>query len=44
MYFAQVKKPSESRGPWDNYNILGIVPGVSAFRSLEEGGCPLGRR
>ncbi len=41
MYFAQVKKPSESREPWDYYNILGTVPGVNAFRSLEDGGCPL---
>jgi branched-chain amino acid transport system substrate-binding protein len=44
MYFAQVKMPSESRSPWDDYNILGTIPGASAFRSLEEGGCPLVRR
>jgi branched-chain amino acid transport system substrate-binding protein len=41
MYFAQVKKPSESTGPWDYYNILGVIPGDQAFRSLAEGGCPL---
>ena len=44
MYFGQVKKPSESKSPWDYYSILGIIPGASAFRSLEEGGCPLERR
>ncbi len=44
MYFAEVKKPSESREPWDDYEILGIIPGASAFRSLEDGGCPVGRR
>ncbi|MGA2313229.1 MAG: ABC transporter substrate-binding protein [Xanthobacteraceae bacterium] len=44
MYFGQVKKPSESREPWDYYNMLGTVPGVSAFRSHEDGGCPLVRR
>ena len=44
MYFGQVKKPSESKSPWDYYSILGIIPGASAFRSLEEGGCPLVRR
>jgi branched-chain amino acid transport system substrate-binding protein len=44
MYFAEVKKPSESQDPWDDYNILGIIPGTTAFRSLEEGGCPLVRR
>ena len=41
MYFAEVKKPSESREPWDDYKILGIIPGASAFRSLEDGGCPV---
>jgi branched-chain amino acid transport system substrate-binding protein len=40
MYFAQVKKPSESTGPWDYYNLLGVVPGDQAFRPLAEGGCP----
>jgi branched-chain amino acid transport system substrate-binding protein len=44
MYFAEVKKPSESREPWDDYKILGIIPGASAFRSLEDGGCPVARR
>ena len=41
MYFAQVKKPSESTGPWDYFNLLGVVPGDQAFRPLAEGGCPL---
>jgi branched-chain amino acid transport system substrate-binding protein len=40
MYFAQVKKPSESTGPWDYYKLLGVVPGDQAFRPLAEGGCP----
>ena len=44
MYFAQVKKPSESKYPWDDYNILGTIPGATAFRSLEQGGCPLARQ
>jgi branched-chain amino acid transport system substrate-binding protein len=41
MYFAQVKKPSESTNPWDYYNILGVIPGDQAFRRLAESGCPL---
>ncbi len=41
MYFAQVKKPSESKGPWDYYKILATIPGDQAFRPLAEGGCPL---
>jgi branched-chain amino acid transport system substrate-binding protein len=44
MYFAEVKKPSESQEPWDDYKILGVIPGASAFRSLEDGGCPLIRK
>ena len=44
MYFAEVKNPSESKEPWDDYKILGVIPGESAFRSLEEGGCPLARK
>jgi branched-chain amino acid transport system substrate-binding protein len=43
MYFGQVKTPSESKEPWDYYNMLGVIPGASAFRSLEDGGCPLAR-
>jgi branched-chain amino acid transport system substrate-binding protein len=41
MYFVQVKTPSESTGPWDYYKILMTIPGDQAFRSLNEGGCPL---
>jgi branched-chain amino acid transport system substrate-binding protein len=41
MYFAQVKKPSESTKPWDYYKILGTIPGDQAFRSLADSGCPL---
>jgi len=41
MYFAQVKKPSESTRPWDYYNILGVIPGNQAFRPAADSGCPL---
>ncbi len=41
MYFAQVKMPAESTGPWDYYKMLGVIPGDQAFRPLAEGGCPL---
>ena len=44
MYFAEVKKPAELRGAWDDYDILGVIPGASAFRSLQESGCPLVKR
>jgi branched-chain amino acid transport system substrate-binding protein len=39
-YLLQVKKPSESRGEWDIYNLLNVIPGEQAFRPLADGGCP----
>ena len=41
MYFAQVKTPSESSGPWDYYKLLGVISGDQAFRPLAEADCPL---
>jgi branched-chain amino acid transport system substrate-binding protein len=41
MLFVQVKTPAESKGPWDYYKILGVIPGDQAFRPLAESGCPL---
>ncbi|MGE5477295.1 MAG: ABC transporter substrate-binding protein [Bacteroidales bacterium] len=41
MYLAQVKKPSESKGPWDYYNILRTIPGDEAFKPLADSTCPL---
>ena len=40
MYLVQAKKPSESKGEWDLYNILATIPGDQAFRPMAEGGCP----
>jgi branched-chain amino acid transport system substrate-binding protein len=41
MYLFEVKKPQESKYPWDYYKLLAEVPGDQAFRPLKEGGCPL---
>lgn len=41
MYLAEVKKPQDSKMPYDYYTIVRTIPGVEAFRSAEEGGCPL---
>jgi branched-chain amino acid transport system substrate-binding protein len=41
MYLLQVKKPEESRGPWDYLKIVETVPGDVAYRPLADGGCPL---
>jgi branched-chain amino acid transport system substrate-binding protein len=41
MYLFEVKKPEESKGEWDLYNLITTVPGDEAFRPLDKGGCPL---
>jgi branched-chain amino acid transport system substrate-binding protein len=41
MYLFEVKKPSESKGPWDYYKLRATVPAAEAFRPLKDGGCPL---
>ena len=41
MYLFEVKKPSESKGPWDYYKVRATIPAEQAFRPLQEGGCPL---
>jgi branched-chain amino acid transport system substrate-binding protein len=41
MYLLQVKKPDESKGPWDYLKIVETVPGEKAYRPLDKGGCPL---
>jgi branched-chain amino acid transport system substrate-binding protein len=40
-YLFEVKKPNESRGPWDYYKLLHTTPPDEAFRPLSAGGCPL---
>lgn len=39
MYLFEVKKPSESKGPWDYYKQIAVLPAEQAFRPLAEGGC-----
>jgi branched-chain amino acid transport system substrate-binding protein len=41
MYLFEVKKPSESKKPWDYYKQLAVVPGDKAFFTAKESGCPL---
>ena len=41
MYLYEVKKPSESKGPWDYYKLVKEVPPEQAFRPLDKGECPL---
>ncbi|HEX4523214.1 MAG TPA: ABC transporter substrate-binding protein [Casimicrobiaceae bacterium] len=40
-YLMEVKKPSESKYPWDYYKVRATIPADQAFRPLAEGGCSL---
>jgi branched-chain amino acid transport system substrate-binding protein len=40
-YLFEVKKPSESKGPWDFYKLIGTVPGDQAFTPLAESKCAM---
>jgi branched-chain amino acid transport system substrate-binding protein len=40
-YLFEVKRPADSRQPWDTYNLLATTPLDRAFRPLSESACPL---
>src|SRR5207237_974376 len=40
-YLVEVKKPAESKYPWDYYKIRATIPAEQAFRPLDQGGCEL---
>ena len=40
-YLFEVKKPSESKGPYDYYKLVATIPANEAFRPITEGDCPL---
>jgi branched-chain amino acid transport system substrate-binding protein len=40
-YLFEVKKPSESKGPWDFYKLVAEVPADQAFTPLSESKCAL---
>jgi len=41
MYLMQVKKPEESKTPWDYYNVRQVIPAAEAFQPLSASRCPL---
>jgi len=41
MYLFQVKKPSESKGPWDYYHLRETIPAERAFQPMSKSRCPL---
>ena len=40
-YLFEVKKPSESKAPWDYYKLRATIPADQAFRPMDQGDCPL---
>jgi branched-chain amino acid transport system substrate-binding protein len=40
-YLVEVKKPAESKSPYDYYKIRTTIPADQAFRPMSEGGCSL---
>ena len=41
LYLMEVKKPDESKAPWDYYKVLATIPGDDAYINPAEAGCPL---
>ncbi len=41
LYLFEVKKPEESKRPWDYYKVLATVPGDTAYPTADKSGCPL---
>ncbi|WP_245272235.1 ABC transporter substrate-binding protein [Xanthobacter sp. 126] len=41
MYLLKVKKPADSKGEWDLFEVVSTIPANEAFRPLKDGGCPL---
>lgn len=40
-YLVEVKKPAESKGPWDYLKVRATIPADQAFRPIDQGDCPL---
>lgn len=41
MYLFEVKKPDESKGPWDYYKLISTIPGEEAYKRPNGNECPL---
>jgi branched-chain amino acid transport system substrate-binding protein len=39
MYLMQVKKPAESKYPWDYYKVVSTIPGEQAYTTKAESKC-----
>ena len=40
-YLFEVKKPEESKYPWDYYKLVATIPAEEAFTPLDKSACPL---
>ncbi len=41
MYLMEVKKPAESKYPWDYYKVVATIPGAQAYTTKAETKCAL---
>ncbi len=41
MYLMEVKKPSESKYPWDYFKVVEVIPGAQAYTTKAESKCVL---
>lgn len=41
VYLFEIKKPAESKYPYDYYKLLTTIPAEKAFRPIADGGCPM---
>ena len=42
MYLFEVKKPAESKAPWDYYKVRATIPAAEAFRPIDRRQLPAG--
>ena len=40
-YLFEVKKPEESKGPWDYYKLIATIPADEAFTPLDKSACAM---
>jgi len=40
MYLFEVKKPGDSKAPWDYYKLVGTIPGEQAYKRPNGNECP----
>ncbi|WP_416798803.1 ABC transporter substrate-binding protein [Ciceribacter azotifigens] len=43
MYLLEVKKPGDSKEPWDYFNVLATIPGKEAYIDPAKSGCELAK-